>query len=185
MQRKLCISRASQNSFIDVDQARPSKYPGKTRTVPWQDPARPGHASTAFAFTDPQYINNLPSSRAAICLGKAKVVLDSINRHTSGSLDFKEILELEERRESLKYWVVRMEKCWKEGMLAINDKTIFDGIARNVKTAKEAVDEALFESGKFLQENSVQTSAGTTSSASCTNGNTRLGGTFSALKSKF
>ena len=42
------------------------------------------------------------------CLGKAKVVLDSINRHTSGSLDSKEILKLKEKREALKDQFVRM-----------------------------------------------------------------------------
>jgi hypothetical protein len=84
-----------------------------------------------------------------ICLRKAKVVLDSINRHTSGSLDSEEMLVFEKKREALKYWFVRVENCWNKTKLAITDKTIFDELAEVVKTAREAIDEAFLDSEKF------------------------------------
>ena len=120
-------------------------------------------------------------------LVRLKEILDSVAERMSVGRNSKGDLEL--MKAALSAQFTRYEISWENSMWDVSgDDALFDEFVELYETVNEAVekaDTALYESKKFLQENSVQTSAGTTPSASCTNGNTRLGGTFSALKSKF
>ena len=89
-----------------------------------------------------------------------------------GSHNSKEVLKLKKLRTALKDQFAKTEESFLDVLL---DDTVFDEfdkLKEFVRATLKAVDNALFESEKFLEENSVQTlgndtpPAGTTSSAS-------------------
>ena len=109
------------------------------------------------------------------CLGKAKKILD-----TSGGLNSEKILELEKKRKTLKDMFVSWEVTWKETLSANNN----DNLWEIWDSTKEAVDGALRDSEKFLNENSIPISGANAVPASVTSSTGRTNGSAAARPGK-
>ena len=86
------------------------------------------------------------------CLKKAKAIRDFVNKHASVALDPKKVLHLESLQADLREQFRRMQRDWDNAKGGIDDDIVFDEVEAMVNAAEEAVDTALYESEKFLEE---------------------------------